>query len=126
MTRADPLTALVDDLRERVGDSLRTVGTYDADGYDVRYMRDDVEALYTEEELEAVRRELVLQDVEMAYLGDLFEGGDLSCAVHSFDDLVTFHFVDEEFAGLFVTVDADTTLELKAFVDRCGRALEKL
>ena len=118
------IASLVDDLHDYVGDSLRTVATYDADGYELHYVRDDVDALYTDDEYEAIRRELVMQDFEAGYLTDLFEGGDLSCAVHTFDDLVTFHFVDEEFDGLFVSVDADTTLQLKPFLDRCGAALE--
>ena len=112
---SDTVTA---DLREEAGDALRVVATYDRDGYDLVYCRDDVTERMADVAAE-IHDDLVLQGVGREHLESLFDAGDLHCSVHRFDDLTAFHFLASEYTGLFVSVDADADVRLASFADTC-------
>ena len=111
---------LVDALRDELGDTLRVVAEYTKDGYDARYVREDVQkrvATYADD----VHTDLVLQGVGRERLEDLF-GDDLTCSMHRFEETTTFHFVDDnDYEGLFVSVDSDADVPLATFTDVCQR-----
>jgi hypothetical protein len=114
----DDEQALVDSLQAEVGDALRAVATYDEDGYDALYVRDDV-ADRLESRGDAVHEDLILRGLGRGHLEDLFGAGSLECSMHRFSDLTAFHFAAGEFTGLFVSVDSDTDVPLASFADRC-------
>lgn len=106
-------------IRDAVGDGLRTVAAYDPEGYEFYYQRADVAESVTEEQVDRIHDEIVIQGLGKAHLEDLFDAGSLHCSVHHFEEVTTFHLVRDEASGLFVSVDADTDVELPGFVDRC-------
>ncbi len=57
--------SLTDVLQDAVGDGLRTVATGDTDeeSFEICYMREDIGALYSEEEREEVLHDLVLENL---------------------------------------------------------------
>lgn len=118
----DDPDALVDDLQSITSGDLRVVATYDREGYEPHYVREDAEA-NLEANADRVHRDLVLQGVGREHLEDLFDAGGLRCSMHGFEDLTAFHFVGEGYTGLFVSVDADADLPLATFVERCKAAL---
>ncbi|SEW05185.1 hypothetical protein [Halobacterium jilantaiense] len=118
---SDSVTA---DLRAEAGDALRVVATYDPDGYDLVYCRDDVTER-TADRAPAIHDDLVLQGVGREHLESLFEAGDLHCSVHRFDDLTAFHFLASEYTGLFVSVDNDADVRLASFADACREHVDK-
>ncbi|WP_415379187.1 hypothetical protein [Halosimplex sp. TS25] len=114
--------ALVDALRDAVGDDLRLAATYDEDGYEVFYSRPEVEAR-AEEHADRVHDELVLQGLGRGHLEDLFAAGRLECSIHRFEELTAFHFATGEFTGLFVSVDSEADLPLATFAETCTEFL---
>jgi hypothetical protein len=56
---------LTDALQDAVGDGLRTVATGDTDeeSFDIVYMREDIGALYSENEREEILHDLVLENL---------------------------------------------------------------
>lgn len=108
----------IERIRQEAGDSLRVVATYDAEGYDVHYVRDDVQPKI-EETAEDIHYELVIQGVGREYLERLFDAGELHCSVHRFDELTAFHFLKEGYTGLFVSIDSDGDVPLATFADTC-------
>jgi hypothetical protein len=118
----DDRGGLVTDLRDHVGDGLRVVATYDRDGYDAFYVRDDVAARIPEV-ADDLHSDLILQGMGRDRLEDLFAAGDLHCSMHRFDDLTAFHFIRDEFTGLFVTIDTETEVALQPFAAACERRL---
>lgn len=115
--------ALVADLREMAGEGLRVVASYTKGGYDVYYVREDVEPLL-ESAAEDVHEDLVLQRIGREHLESLFGLGDLHCSMHRFEAAMAFHFVaDEQYTGLYVSVDSDVSLPLVQFAERCESAL---
>lgn len=112
---SDSVTA---DLREEAGGALRVVATYDRDGYDLAYCRDDVTERMGDVATD-IHEDLVLQGVGREHLESLFDAGELHCSVHRFDDLTAFHFLDDEYTGLFVSIDADADVRLASFANIC-------
>ena len=109
-------------IREVGGDPVRVIAGYDDEGYDVQYVRDDVETKLRNV-AEEIHDELVIQGMGREYLEELFQAGELHCSVHRFDDVTAFHFIDEQFTGLFVSVDSAADVPLATFTDTCRDVL---
>ncbi|MCG1002329.1 MULTISPECIES: hypothetical protein [Halobacterium] len=113
---------LVAKLRQQADDALRVVAEYDRDGYDIRYAREDIGARL-DEQAEDIHRNLVLEGISRTHLEDLFDAGDLRCSMHRFDEVTVFHFPDDEYTGLFVSVDSNVDIPLASFTDTCWKSL---
>lgn len=113
-----PSHPLVRELSETVGDALRCVATYEASEYEIIYIRPDVETRYSTDEIERIYDDLVLQNVGADFVQGLFHAGPLRCSILGFERATVFHVVGEPYGGLLVSVDADTAVELPAFLER--------
>jgi hypothetical protein len=117
-------TGPVAELEELVGEHLRSVATYSESGYDIHYIRPDVERAYSGSDIDRIHDELVIQGLSNEYLEELFHaGGELSCSVTSFEELVACHVAGSGRTGLFVAVDADAEVDMMAFIECCKRAV---
>jgi hypothetical protein len=119
----DVSDSVTTDLRDEAGDALRVVATYDPDGYDLVYCREDV----TERTADVgpdIHDDLVLQGVGRDHLESLFDAGELHCSVHRFDEVTAFHFLANEYTGLFVSIDADADVRLASFADVCREHIQ--
>lgn len=103
----DPLAS---ELESIAGDALRSVATYDEDGYDVWYVRDGL-ADRADEIAADLYQNLVQEDVGRGYLEELFGAGDLRCTLHEFEQLRAYHFVAGQIEGIFVSVDTGASVE---------------
>ncbi|WP_255494076.1 hypothetical protein [Halarchaeum sp. CBA1220] len=110
-------------IRDAAGGSVRIIATYDRDGYDVVYLRDDVESKVASL-AEGVHEELVIREVGRDYLEELFEAGALHCSMHRFEEMTAFHFIEGGFTGLFVSIDSDADVPLASFAETCRAQLE--
>ena len=116
--------SLLRELRAAIGDALRVVATYDRNGYDPVYVRENV-ADRVNERADAVHEELVLQGIGQEYLEDLFGAGDLQCSMHRFDELTAFHFAAAEHTGLFISLDSGADISLASFAEACKRHMDE-
>jgi hypothetical protein len=107
---------LVADLEAVTGDALRSVATYDEDGYDILYLREGL-ADRAADVAEEIHQNLVLEGIGKEYLEDLFAAGDLHCTLHQFEELRAYHFVTDQFEGVFVGVDTGAAVETAAVRD---------
>jgi hypothetical protein len=114
--------ALVRELHELAGDSLRVVATYDRQGYEIRHARDDVDARLGDIAAD-VHQDLVLEGLSREHLEELFDAGDLRCSMHRFETVTAFHFAEAEYRGLFVSIDSDADVPLASFTDTCWSSL---
>ncbi len=112
----------IDAIRQEANGALRVLATYDREGYDPIYVRGDVEPK-VETVAEEIHDELVIQGMGREYLEQLFEAGELHCSMHRFDEITTFHFLDERFTGLFASIDSGADIRLATFADRCRELL---
>ena len=99
------------------GDALRAVATYDRDGIDVVFERDDVSEKETA--IDRIHEELVLQELGREYLERLFGVGRWHCTMHRFERAVCIHHAEGAFSGTFVSVDSNASVDLERLIDRC-------
>lgn len=113
---------LVGFLEEEAGVYLRGAIHYSNDGYESLYMRDDVDALYSDERMEELcayyRRQSKVQSSE-----EPFTLGSCHCNVSFYDDAILFHFSQGENVGTVVTLDPEAGRDIVGFITEC---LERL
>ncbi|WP_435062602.1 DUF7522 family protein [Halobaculum sp. EA56] len=112
--------ALVADLREETADALRAVGTYDHEGYRVRYLREDVETALDGDDLDAIREAAVLDTLERDYYERLFStAGAFEATVRQFERALVVEVPTGDGEGVLASVDRDLDGSIRAVVDRC-------
>ncbi|MBX0323411.1 hypothetical protein EGH21_10255 [Halomicroarcula sp. F13] len=109
--------SLVPSLRDEVGDNLRAVAAYREDTCKILYERPDVQS--KPRVIDRIHQELVMEGLGTEHLEDVFDVGRLNCTVHSFEEAMCFHFVRPNISGVFVSIDPDSLLAMREFVDLC-------
>ncbi|MFB6130046.1 MAG: hypothetical protein ABEJ28_04390 [Salinigranum sp.] len=108
---------LVQFLEERAGDYLRAAVHYTSDDSHVLYMREDVDALYSDSEMDDLftywRRRRGEQGQEP------FSLGNLHCTVQFYDDALLFHFTQGETVGTVVALDPEAGRDIVSFITQC-------
>ena len=117
--------AIVDALTDDVGEGLRSVAEYDNNGYELYYIRDDLEETYSAEEIQRVYEQIDVEGLGYYTLQKVFKAGDLECATYTFEDGRMFHLPIGDFSGLFVSIDRSTAIDHDAVIDRCLTAIER-
>lgn len=121
----DEPEGLVDDLEDVVGSGLRSVATYDSGDYERLYVRADIDAEYTDEERVELYKQVEIEGMGYSHLEGLFHTGELECAIYGFEEALMFQFPGDDFAGLFVTVDRDVTLNPESIIQTCSGAVDR-
>jgi hypothetical protein len=91
-----------------LGDDVRLAFSYEGESYDVRHVREDVRAQFTDEEFENR-----VQTLMMKGLGDppsddsLFDFGELEATMRFYDEVVVASFPDEDWSGVVVVAERD-------------------
>jgi hypothetical protein len=106
---SDEVGEVVEQVREADEGSLRLVARYGGDDHEVVCLRDDIEAQFSPEELEARVETLVMKGLgDPAEEGALFDFGRLDATVRWYDAVVVAHFPIREWSGLVFTFDRET------------------
>ena len=117
----------VETLRSVVADqfdeALRSVASYDADGFDVRYIRDDVDELYDDGDYERAFRTHRLEAMDRPTQDSLYAHGKLLCTYRVYEEATEIHVATTETSGVLVSVDADVGIELFATTERIVEVL---
>lgn len=108
---------LVEYLINAAGEYLRGVVHYTEDDYRVLYLREDLESVYSEDDLTETfdywRRR---RDDQR---GPPFSLGNLHCTAQFFDDALLFHFTQGSDVGTVVTLDPAAGRDVTAFIGEC-------
>lgn len=112
--------ALVEFLRERVGDDLRSVIHYDFDDadYEVVYGRSDVMAEYSPETIDSIVQSYEIDSLGKAVEEDRYAHGDLNCIVRCFEDGIEINLLGDA-EGVAVGLEGGTFLAHNTFVGTC-------
>jgi hypothetical protein len=110
---------LSDYLRDRADEFVRSVGYYTADDYELVYMREDVAAQYSEEELQAVVDDLRLEGLAAPRQENLYVLGKLNCTVRCFNRGVVMHFPHDRTSGTVAIMEYDAATRLHGFIAGC-------
>mgnify|MGYP000574978612 CR=1 FL=1 len=119
---------LAEFLRTELGDSLRSVIHYSIDvdergepklDHDLVYVREDVDAAYTDEELQDVVRDLGLESFGKEFQERLYNHGALDSIIRCFEGAIEMHFIVGEGEGVAVAMEPETFVAERTFVGRC-------
>lgn len=115
--------SMVEFLRQDAGPYLRSAFHYDAEEYELLYIRDDVDEQYTDEELQRVVDDWRAKKWDGDEYERLLSVGNLHCTVRLFDEAIIFHFAQGPRVGTVVTLDPQAGRDLVEFVTECLRQL---
>lgn len=112
-------------LQGRSSGYLRSIVYYEADGYGVLFLRDDVEAEYDEDELDRAFEDARLEALSKPYQEDLYTHGELNCVVRCFEEGVEMQFAITRTAGVAVAFDKGVLTEQRSVVGECLSVLRE-
>ncbi|QPV61970.1 hypothetical protein I7X12_14580 [Halosimplex litoreum] len=100
---------IVDQIRESDEGALRAAVRYGGDDHEVVYIREDIEAQFSEAELDERVETLVMKGLgDPTEEGALFDFGGLDATVRWYDAVVVAHFPVREWSGLVFTFDRES------------------
>jgi len=112
-------------LLETAGDNLRAVAQYDATDSRRLYLRDDLAAVYDDQDLDDIVAGLRDEDPESDAIRDIEEAGALHCTVRLYDRSVTVHVKQRADFGTLVSLDPAAAGQLTSFVSELMRMLDR-
>lgn len=116
---------LVTHLQHRAGDALRSVGHYNADDWGIEYVREDVKAQHSTEEVEEIIEDLRWQAFKKGQTEANYNIGELECSIQVFEHGLVMNFPEPDQAGgMFVTLDSDAARQLVGFVQDIQQRIE--
>lgn len=88
---------------------LRSIVTYDTGDIEVVYLRDDVAAQYSDDELAKAIDESRLESLHAPLYEHTFskEHGDLQCMIACFENVIEMNFAIDDGVGAAVAIDAE-------------------
>lgn len=111
-------------LRDRAGDAYRTAFRYDADGWELLYVREDLAT----HELHALLPNVVARVREaQAWVSEEEYGrfGATTATMEIHETGVLLHLPDGERAGVLVSLDVEAARNLVGFVAECKSKLQE-
>lgn len=106
-----------DAFHDVAGDALRSLAAYDRADLELVYERDDVAT--KNRVIDDIHEELILNDIGIGRLEDLFEVGEWHCTMHRFEDAVCIHHSTGDYQGVLVSVDTNAGVDLEAVARAC-------
>jgi len=106
--------------REQAGESFRSVVTYDETGYELTYLRDDLQSRYDENQFDWLVDRVRTVHNEVYRVGTQ-EGplGEARATVHYFEGAFVIQLVPEADRGYFATFDSHVGQTLGGFINDC-------
>ena len=116
---------LAEYLEQRAGESLRAVGHYSADDYEIVQLRDDVREQYSDDEIGEIVEELRWESFAKPTQERQYRLGGLTCSIQTFEDGVVMHFPYDDQHGTLVSLDPGAARQLMQFIDDCLTRIER-
>lgn len=115
---------LVKFLQKQAGEYLRGAVHYTADDYEMLYLRDDVDTLSSDEEMQELFEyyRQVNRDQNNVRPFDL---GNNHCTVDFYDDAILFHFTQGSDVGTVITLAPEAGRDIIQFITECLAQLHK-
>lgn len=102
---------LTEAFREVSSEDLRIVATLQTVGYEVEYVRGDLEGEYSQDDLDRAYQSLMANRVSSADFAQVGTFGDLDAQVLFFEEIIVFLFPTARYSGVFVSYDRTETAD---------------
>lgn len=110
---------LAEYLEQRAGDSLRAVGHYSTDNYEIVYLRDDVREQYSDDKIEEIVEDLRWESFAKPTQERQYRLGSLTCSIQAFEEGVVMHFPYDDNRGTLISLAPGAARQLMGFIDDC-------
>ncbi|MDL0130938.1 hypothetical protein PNP59_14375 [Halobacterium salinarum] len=107
----------VNPFQKVAGPALRALASYDRQDVQLVYERDDVST--KERVVDDIHEELILNDIGIGRLEQLFGVGDWHCTMHHFEHAICIHHSTGDYKGVLVSIDTDASVDLEAVARKC-------
>ena len=110
---------LVERLQSTYDNTLRVVATYDPDGYELHYTSQDVDANYSQSNIDDIYDDVVVQDIAQPFQEDLFSDmGDVRGKLRIFEGGTVAHFwPSEDRKGVFLVFDSSADPSVRSLLE---------
>ncbi|MBX0286173.1 hypothetical protein EGH22_07525 [Halomicroarcula sp. F28] len=99
---------LVEAIRDDTADTLQLAVRYSGEGYDIVYLRADIDEQFSDPELEEQVETLMLKGHgDPPQEGALFNFGSLNATMRFYDESLVVHFPTGEWTGLVFVLDQE-------------------
>ncbi|MBX0302339.1 hypothetical protein [Haloarcula salinisoli] len=99
---------LVEAIRDDTADTLQLAVRYSGEGYDIVYLREDIDEQFSDPELEEQVETLMLKGHgDPPQEGALFNFGSLNATMRFYDESLVVHFPTGEWTGLVFVLDQE-------------------
>jgi len=105
--------------RDAAGPALRSLAVYDREDVELVYERDDVST--KDRVVDDIHQELILNDIGIGRLEQLFRVGKWHCTMHRFEHAICIHHATGNYRGVLVSVDTDAGVDLEAVAKACDQ-----
>lgn len=117
------LEELVTSLQAELGGGLQALATYDMEAYDVVFIRDDLAAVFSEDDIEAIWEYVAFDQMNTDLEEELYEKAHSgpylgTLRVFGYSVIASFQFADHD--DLYVAFDPRVDLSLSALLDLCA------
>lgn len=112
-------------LQQELGTALRIARWHREDTHHLLYARDDIRK-HRADNVSAISQYLTESGQQTDAVEETFGLGAVHWSVARFDEAVIFRFYFEENAGIVVSIDADSELDLLAFAADCETRLQSV
>ncbi|WP_232820477.1 hypothetical protein [Halorussus litoreus] len=109
---------LVEFLEERADEHLRGAIHYSEDGYESLYLREDVDAMYSDKKMTDLA-EYYRQQSRVQSSDKPFALGNCHCNVSFYDDAILFHFSQGDKIGTVITLEPEAGRDIVGFITKC-------
>lgn len=113
----------VDRLRTVCGESLRVVANFESIDYELAYFREDLREQYSDEDVEAVYREVIAEGLSVNKISDVMDAGHQQARITVLEEAIVFVFPIDRLEGIFVSVDRDAETTILDVVDTAHSTL---
>jgi hypothetical protein len=103
---------------QRTDGKLRSLVKYEADTFEIVYLRHDVTDQYTHSEIESAIDESRMESLSAPIYEDTYsdDHADLTCMVQCFENVIEMNFVLEDGVGAAVALDAEAMTDAHGLV----------
>jgi hypothetical protein len=105
--------------QDAAGNALRALAAYDRENLTLVYERDDVAT--KDRVVDDIHEELILNDIGIGRLEELFGVGKWHCTMHRFEHAVCIHHATGDYKGVLVSVDTDAGVDLESVARACDQ-----
>lgn len=100
---------------------LRVVASLRPNNWEIEYLREDLESVYSGDDFEDAYRSLMANQVSAADFSQVGPMGDLVGQMYYLDEVVVFQFPSSRYEGIFVSYDQMSSFPFTEAFDAADR-----